>query len=79
MGYIFTNDSLKARLLRTPLRLALRLVLSGCRSRLILQNSDDKALFVQTGLVDPGQIRLIPGSGVDLSLFEPISASCQQE
>lgn len=72
MGYVFTNNNLRARILRTPVWLALRLALSGRRSRLILQNPDDLSLFEQERMVDPRLIRLIPGSGVDLSRFKPI-------
>lgn len=71
MGYVFTNNNLRARLLRAPVWLALRLTLSGRRSRLILQNPDDVTLFEQKKMVDPCLIRLIAGSGVDLSRFQP--------
>lgn len=33
------------------------------------QNEDDKALFVERGLVAPDQVRLLPGSGIDLLRF----------
>jgi glycosyltransferase involved in cell wall biosynthesis len=69
MGYVFTSNDLKARLLRTPVRLLLRLALGGRGARLILQNPDDVALFAKARLVDPAQVRLIPGSGVDCSRF----------
>jgi glycosyltransferase involved in cell wall biosynthesis len=35
------------------------------------QNPDDRALFVEHGIVRPGQARLIPGSGIDLQQFQP--------
>jgi glycosyltransferase involved in cell wall biosynthesis len=35
------------------------------------QNRDDAALFVKMGLVVQGQVRLIPGSGVDCRAFAP--------
>jgi len=68
-GYVFTSDDLKARLLRTPVRLLLRLALGGKGARLILQNPDDVTLFARARLVDSAQVRLIPGSGVDCSRF----------
>lgn len=77
LGYVFTNNNLRAHLLRAPVWLALRLALSGRRSRLILQNSDDLTLFIQKKMVDPYLIRLIPGSGVDLSRFKP-GSPCRQ-
>lgn len=71
MGYIFTNNSLKARLLRPVVRSLMRLALAGKHARLVLQNPDDVALFERTQLVDSAQIRLIPGSGVDCRRFRP--------
>lgn len=35
------------------------------------QNDEDRQLFVERRLVRPGQARLVPGSGVDLSRFSP--------
>lgn len=69
MGYVFTSPQLKARLLRPLVRGLLRLALGGSGARLILQNSDDVALFRQAGLVDPQHIRLIRGSGVNCAQF----------
>ena len=71
MGYVFISDSAKARLLRPIVRALLKLALGGRNARLILQNPDDVALFAQAGLVDPAQVRLIPGSGVDTTRFAP--------
>jgi glycosyltransferase involved in cell wall biosynthesis len=71
MGYVFTSDDLQARLLRPLVRTLLRLALGGRNARLILQNPDDVALFERAGLVDPAQVRLIPGSGVDCDRFSP--------
>lgn len=69
MGYVFTSGDLKARLLRGPVRALLRLALGGDGARLILQNPDDVALFERAGLIDASQVRMIPGSGVDLARF----------
>lgn len=71
MGYVFTNQSLKARLLRPLVRSLMRLVLRGRRARLVLQNSDDVTALVEAGLAREGEVRLIKGSGVDLSRFRP--------
>jgi glycosyltransferase involved in cell wall biosynthesis len=77
MGYVFTNQALKARLLRPVVRGLLRLVLNGRGARLILQNSDDVAAFAQAGLVRPAGVRLVQGSGVDLSRFQPGTQTAQ--
>ncbi|WP_240098613.1 glycosyltransferase family 4 protein [Thermomonas flagellata] len=71
MGYVFTSQDLRARLLRPLLRRLFRPAFAGGNARLILQNPDDVALFAGSGLVDPAAIRLIPGSGVDCARFAP--------
>lgn len=71
MGYVFTSDDARARLLRPLVRTLLRTALDGRNARLVLQNPDDVALFEQAGLVRPERIRLIPGSGVDCARFAP--------
>lgn len=70
-GYVFTNDELMARALRPVVRSLLRPVLGGAKSRLILQNTDDIAAFRTARLVDDANVRLVRGSGVDLSRFSP--------
>lgn len=35
------------------------------------QNSDDEALFVDQGMIQPHQSRILPGSGIDLDVFDP--------
>jgi glycosyltransferase involved in cell wall biosynthesis len=71
MGYVFTSQDQRARLLRPVVRTLLKLALGGRRARLVLQNPDDVALFARAGLVDPAQVRLVRGSGVDCSRFVP--------
>ena len=71
MGYVFSSNAIRARLLRPFVRALLKLSLSGKQSRLILQNSDDCTAFVQSGLVVPGQLRLIQGSGINTDQFKP--------
>ena len=71
MGYVFTNQALKARLLRPVVQGLMRLVLNGRGARLILQNNDDMAAFAKAGLARPELTRLVMGSGVDLSRFQP--------
>ena len=36
---------------------------------IFFQNADDKTLFLERGLVTEGQVRLLPGSGIDLDRF----------
>ena len=69
MGYVFTSNDAKARLLRPVVRALMRAALGGRNARLVLQNPDDVALFERAGLVAREHVRLIPGSGVDCSRF----------
>jgi glycosyltransferase involved in cell wall biosynthesis len=73
LGHVFTDSGLKARALRPLVRALLRLALGGAGSRLILQNPDDERAFRTAGLIDPERIRLIRGSGVDTTRFQPVA------
>ncbi len=78
LGYVFSSDDAKARLLRPLVRAMLRLALGGERARLILQNPDDAALFEQAGLSDAAHVRLIRGSGVNCTRFAPGAADAER-
>jgi glycosyltransferase involved in cell wall biosynthesis len=69
LGSIFTSASLKARLLRGPVKLAIRLLLNRKSARVIVQNPEDGRLLTDGGLIDPARLALIKGSGVDLAHY----------
>jgi glycosyltransferase involved in cell wall biosynthesis len=71
MGYVFTSNAIKARVLRPWVRVLLRAALSGSRSLLVLQNPDDAAAFRANGLTAPHKIRVIRSSGVNTTRFHP--------
>jgi len=71
LGYVFSNNSIKARLLRPLLRRLLRWSLNNTRSRLILQNPDDVRTFTQEAIVEDSKVHLIKSSGVDTNRFQP--------
>lgn len=71
LGYIFVSNDVRARLLRPVVRALMRLAFSGKASRVIVQNSADRAQFVAERIVPPGAVDLIPGSGVDCEKFAP--------
>lgn len=72
LGHIFISQSFRARLLRPLVKGLLRLALRGKGSRLILQNPDDRSLFLQYKLIEQERIHLIRGSGVDTGRFTPV-------
>ena len=72
LGYVFSDQSIKARLLRPLVRHLIRLALRGRGSRLIVQNTDDLSAFVSAGVASPHETHLIRGSGVDTTTFRPL-------
>jgi glycosyltransferase involved in cell wall biosynthesis len=70
LGYAFTSKDLRALGLSLALKSLIPLVTCGARSRLIVQNADDKAALEAMGARST-QIRLIPGSGVNCQRFRP--------
>ena len=77
MGYVFSSREWLARLLRPILRLGYRLLLNPRRSRVIFENPDDVAHFVENGVVHPADAVLIRGAGVDVRTFRPADFSAE--
>lgn len=71
LGFVFSSASLKARLLRPAVTLALRLLLDGRGYRTIVQNDEDAKTLMSRGIVSPDHIVVIRGAGVDLARFHP--------
>jgi glycosyltransferase involved in cell wall biosynthesis len=71
MGYVFSSDRPKARVLRPIVKLLMRNTLGARQSRLILQNSDDVDAFTISKMVPRENIRLIRSSGVNTTRFCP--------
>jgi len=69
LGYIFTSDHLKARILRVALKLILLFLLSRNNMWTIFQNEDDRDFLCLQGLVSRDKAELIRGSGVDIRKF----------
>ena len=71
VGYIFTNNSLKASLLKPVVTTFLKLALMQKKTRLILQNKDNIDIVKNIGIVDQRNVRLIRGAGVETDKFLP--------
>ena len=66
LGTVFTRDSMLRRLVEALYRYAFR------QSQVVFfQNRDDATLFTERKIVRPEQIKLLPGSGIDLNRFAP--------
>jgi len=72
LGFVFINQSIHAAILRTVVRSSFRILSKYEQSYLILQNADDARLFVKQRLIPAKRLRLIRGSGVNLTHFQPI-------
>ncbi len=71
LGYVFQNQSLKARTLRTLIVRLYRAALAGA-DIVFFQNDDDRNLFRKLHIVSPATVtRITNGSGVDLTRFTP--------
>ncbi|MCE9664050.1 glycosyltransferase family 4 protein [Halomonas sp. M5N1S17] len=64
LGSVFDRPGLLKKMVKPLYRTAFR----HC-PKVYLQNPDDLELFLQAGLIDKRQARLLPGSGVDLAHF----------
>lgn len=71
LGYIFINNSIKARLLRLIVQPLYFFTLNARRCRVVVQNQDDLNLLVDRKLVAPEKLSLIRSSGVNLQKFNP--------
>ena len=71
LGFVFTSNSLKARLLRPLARSLLGFLLTRPDTTVLVQNPDDEAMVRRLGIAE-AQIALIPGSGVDVDRLTPL-------
>ena len=71
LGYAFIADHQPARLFRGLIGRALRWALALPRSRVIVQNDTDREQLTRAGIVQPSQVVVIHGAGVDVKAFNP--------
>lgn len=69
MGFVFASNTVKARVLRPFVMSALKIALRGRNKLVIVENDDDRAEFIDRGLVEPEKLVVIEGAGVDLHAF----------
>ncbi len=73
LGYAYTSDELRAKLLRLFLTFGLSAACKSAGSLAVFQNEEDQAQLVRDHVVLESQTRVIPGTGVDTDRFRPIS------
>ncbi|MEO8364264.1 MAG: glycosyltransferase family 4 protein [Ilumatobacteraceae bacterium] len=71
MGYIFSSDDRKAKILRPIIRQVFHLFLNPRGSRVIIENKDDFESLTTSNFVRGSDLELIKGAGVDTHLFSP--------
>jgi glycosyltransferase involved in cell wall biosynthesis len=72
LGYVFTSAEAYARVLRPLVLAAFRVLFGRDNTRVILQNTDDRALLVGLGVVPEGRTSLVRGAGVDIETFHAV-------
>jgi glycosyltransferase involved in cell wall biosynthesis len=71
LGFAFTSNSLKGRMIGLFVRPLYRLALGHKSQRIIFQNEHDRAMLQSLGLDLSGKAEMVRGSGVDLEVFKP--------
>ena len=72
LGFVFTSETVKARLLRWIANPLLGWLLKRPNTAVLVQNLDDRSMVAQLG-VPMQHIALIPGSGVDVDVLTPLT------
>ncbi len=71
LGRVFSDEGTKASILRGIVRPMFKVALSHHNTSMIFQNPDDRAVFINMGLIKEHRAELIRGSGVDVEVFAP--------
>lgn len=71
LGHVFVADGWLGHLRRKLVGAWYRFVLGAQNMRIIFQNPDDRREIESLVPLDPAQVVMIPGSGVDLGLYRP--------
>jgi glycosyltransferase involved in cell wall biosynthesis len=75
LGYVFTNSSIKAKMLQPIVMILFKYAFSKHSMFAIFQNVDDKNFFEQYGLLKTTAYSIIKGSGIDDSIYIPAPES----
>lgn len=67
LGTIFLKKGVTSRVAKWLYRASFRFA-----TKVFFQNSDDRAIFLDERLIAPGIADLVPGSGIDLTRFQPV-------
>jgi glycosyltransferase involved in cell wall biosynthesis len=71
LGFVFTSNSLKAKILGVLVKNLYRFCFSSQNVRVIFQNTDDRDFFIKHRIIKEDRCFLVEGSGVDVHKFAP--------
>ncbi len=71
MGYAFTHQTLKARVLRFAISVLYRAALNHQQAHALFQNRDDLSIATDSGFIRHATTSLVGGSGTDLTKITP--------
>lgn len=71
MGYVFSSQSAKARLLRPLIKTLMKSLFNNRKCITTVLNRDDLMYFYENIISKPKALTLLPGSGVDCTKFTP--------
>lgn len=69
LGYLFSSNKMKAKMIRLFVRSALKFILNKSNNWSVFQNPDDLNLLKELKIIDPNRSLIICGSGVDTNKF----------
>ncbi len=72
LGYVFTSDDWRCRLLRGALTVGLRSALALPNSRALFENHADRERLIRAKIVKSEQTTVVSGAGVDITKFTPM-------
>jgi len=79
MGYLFSSNDRRARLLQPVIRFVLRRILKLRNTHVIIENEEDCKSLVSGNFVKNSNIQVIKGAGVDLSLYKAIPENLETQ
>jgi glycosyltransferase involved in cell wall biosynthesis len=79
MGYLFSSNDPKARLLQPIIRLMLRRILNLKNTHVIIENDEDCESLISGKFVRRSNIQVIKGAGVDLDSYKAIPENLETQ
>lgn len=77
LGSLYSRDDFRSRVVRGIYRPMQKLA-CYCSDLTIFQNSQDADQFIKDGIIDRKKTFILPGSGVETNLFDPLRFSVDQ-